>query len=98
MGHKIRELMASEGNLFSGVVEVKPIMSIPLTELIENPDRVERLVRTRSTCAYCGIVLQEAITGNRKTPKGQACSDCYYEQIGEGIEQHPIASGKVRRG
>jgi hypothetical protein len=73
-------------------------MAILLTELIENPERVDELVQAQSNCAYCGIMLQEAITGNRKTPKGQACSDCYYEQIGEGIEQHPIVSGKVRRG
>lgn len=73
-------------------------MAILLTELIENPIRVDDLVRAQSTCAYCGIVLQEAITGNRKAPKGRACSDCYYDQIGEGVEQHPIVSGKVRRG
>ena len=73
-------------------------MAIALTELIKNPKRVDELVQFQSTCAYCGIPLQETITGNRKTPKGRACSDCYYEQIGEGIEQHPIVSGKVRRG
>ncbi|MGA2801900.1 MAG: hypothetical protein ABSE97_05965 [Verrucomicrobiota bacterium] len=73
-------------------------MAIPLTELIENPERVDELVQAQEYCAYCGIVLRESITGKRKVPKGQACSDCYYEQIGEGIEQHPIVSGKVRRG
>jgi hypothetical protein len=76
----------------------KVIMSILLTELIKNPARVDELVKVRTTCAYCGIVLQEAITGNRKAPRGRACSDCYYEQIGEGIERHPVTTGKVRRG
>jgi hypothetical protein len=73
-------------------------MAIALTELIENPNMVDELVQAREHCAYCGIELQESITGKRKAPKGQACSDCYYEQIGEGVEQHPIVSGKVRRG
>jgi hypothetical protein len=73
-------------------------MAILLTELIENPNKLANLVQTQSACAYCGVLLQEAITGSRKTPHGQACSDCYYEQIGEGIEQHPAVSGKVRRG
>jgi len=74
------------------------VMAIPLIELIENPEKVDGLVRSESRCAYCGVLLQETITGNRKAPRGQSCSDCYYEQIGEGIEQHPIVSGKVRRG
>jgi hypothetical protein len=73
-------------------------MAIALTELIEHPEKVDELVQAQEHCAYCGVLLQETITGNRKTPRGRACSDCYYEQIGEGIEQHPIVSGKVRRG
>jgi hypothetical protein len=73
-------------------------MAIALTDLIENPERVDKLVQEQSSCAYCGILLQESITGSRKTPKGQACSDCYYEQMGAGIEENPVVSGKVRRG
>jgi hypothetical protein len=73
-------------------------MAILLTELIENPERVDDLVQAQAHCAYCGVLLQETITGNRKAPLGNACSDCYYEEIGKGIEEHPVVSGKVRRG
>lgn len=80
----------------------RKLMTIALTELIENPKKMDELVQKQragaTTCAYCGILLQESITGSRKTPRGQACSDCYYEQLGEGIEENPIVSGKVRRG
>ena len=73
-------------------------MAISLTELIENPEKVDELVLAQAHCSYCGVLLQETITGNRKAPLGQACSDCYFEQIGKGIEEHPAVSGKVRRG
>jgi hypothetical protein len=73
-------------------------MAIPLTELIENPSKLDELEQAQLCCAYCGVPLQETVTGNRKTPRGRACSDCYYEQLGVAIEEHPIVSGKVRRG
>jgi len=73
-------------------------MAILLTELFLNPDRLDEGVKTDAHCAYCGVLLQETITGNRKAPQGRACSDCYYEEIGKGIEEHPIVSGKLRRG
>lgn len=49
-------------------------------------------------CVECSVPLQETITGKRKTPRGDACSDCYYAELGAEIERHPIASGGVRRG
>ena len=73
-------------------------MAITLKELIENPSKLDALDVGQERCAYCGVLLQETITGKRPTPEGEACSDCYYEKIGEGIEQHPIVSGHVRRG
>lgn len=73
-------------------------MAISLKELIENPQRLTELELGALKCVYCKTVLQETITGKRKTPKGCACSDCYYEQLGRGIEKHPIASPRLRRG
>jgi hypothetical protein len=73
-------------------------MAILLTELIANPKILDEEANTDARCAYCGVLLQETITGNRKAPRGRACSDCYYEEIGKGIEDHPVVSGKVRRG
>ena len=73
-------------------------MAITLKELIQNRDLLTQMEAEQQRCPYCGVVLQETITGKRPTPKGEACSDCYYEQLGEAVEQHPIVSGRVGRG
>jgi hypothetical protein len=49
-------------------------------------------------CAGCGRVLQETVTGNRPIGDRSYCSDCYYEQLGDLVESHPITSGRARRG
>jgi hypothetical protein len=71
-------------------------MAIKLKQLIENPALLQK--KTGQQCVSCGILLQESITGRRKTCDGDVCSDCYYEKVGEVIDQHPITSGRVRRG
>lgn len=73
-------------------------MTIYLKDLVDKPELLEQLRQNQLRCAYCGVVLQETITGKRPTPKGSACSDCYYGLLGEAIEEHPIASGGNRRG
>ena len=73
-------------------------MAIPLKQLIQNRDLLTQMEAEQQHCSYCGVLLQETITGKRPTPDGEACSDCYYEKLGAGIEEHPIVSGRVRRG
>jgi len=51
-----------------------------------------------STCKGCGIVLQETKTGCRWTSEGSFCSDCYFDRLGDAVEQHPIATASIRRG
>ena len=76
-------------------------MTIYLTDLAKNPRLLDELRATQSQqgpcCCGCGILLQETITGRRKAPKGEACSDCYYESLGELVEAHPIVSAGIRR-
>jgi len=72
------------------------VMAIKLKELIENPALLQEKIG--QGCASCGVLLQESITGKRKTSAGDVCSDCYYEKMGELIDQHPIVCGRVRRG
>jgi hypothetical protein len=38
------------------------------------------------------------VTGKRRVGEEDVCSDCYYEKLGELVEQHPITTGRVRRG
>ena len=45
------------------------------------------------SCSSCGIPLQETVTGNRPYgPDQHVCSDCYFDELGREIEQHPISS------
>ena len=45
-----------------------------------------------ATCVNCNTWLQESVTGSRDTAKGPMCSDCYFEEWGAIVEQHPISS------
>jgi hypothetical protein len=74
------------------------LMAISLKALIDDRAKLASLRLDTQKCPYCDVVLQETITGKRPTPKGFACSDCYYEQLGEGVERHPIVTARVRRG
>lgn len=73
-------------------------MPLTLQELIANPKRISELRPPVETCAVCGKKLQETITGKHSTRDGVMCSDHYYEKLGQGIEDHPIAAGGARRG
>jgi hypothetical protein len=73
-------------------------VAITLKDLIEDRSKLATLGGDQQHCCQCGVLLQETITGKRKTPDGEACSDCYYEQLGDLVEQHPVVSGRVRRG
>ena len=49
-------------------------------------------------CAHCGIVLQETITGNRKSPEGNVCSDCYFILLGEELDENQRFMPRSTRG
>jgi len=70
-------------------------MAIPLRDLIERPDL---LSKEGPRCHYCGVLLQGAITGKQIEGGHQVCSDCYYEKLGQAIEEHPIVGARVHRG
>ena len=73
-------------------------MAIAIKQLIEHRSLLPGIEANRQCCCYCGVLLQETITGRECAPKGEACIDCYYEELGEGVEQHPVVTGRVRRG
>ena len=64
----------------------------------------ERL-RTRQTapqgawlCSSCNVPLQESITGCRKLHNGKyVCSDCYFRELGDALDEYPIMTPRVRR-
>jgi hypothetical protein len=69
-------------------------MAILLKDLMENPNL---LVTEGPKCPHCGVLLQETITGKRMIGEEEVCSDCYYERLGDLVEQHPITSGRIPR-
>ena len=73
-------------------------MAVALRDLIDDPRKLDDFQLGRQHCANCDVLLQETITGKRKSPKGDVCSDCYYELIGAEVEAHPIATPGLRRG
>jgi hypothetical protein len=72
-------------------------MGLALKDLIKNPASLRASLGQSQCCSHCGVILHEAITGKRHTPGGISCSDCYFDQLGEGVEQHPITSGQPPR-
>jgi uncharacterized Zn finger protein (UPF0148 family) len=42
---------------------------------------------TGDRCAECGVPLSTHITGRVKTPTGDICSDCHFEQLASCVEQ-----------
>jgi hypothetical protein len=66
--------------------------------LAQYKERQMAKAQTGKVCAICGRLLQETITGSRSTDDGSVCSDCYYDQVGDVIEQHPIVSARAIRG
>jgi hypothetical protein len=41
-------------------------------------------------CAKCGCEIHTFLTGRKYIDKKVHCRDCYYDELGEVIEQHPI--------
>ena len=75
-------------------------MAVPLKDLINRaPEELKEFFNLKKQeCVYCGVPLQETITGKRHTDSGDACSDCYYAELGKIIENHPIVSPGIHRG
>lgn len=49
--------------------------------------------RGNHSCAKCHITLQESITGCRELEDGSfMCSDCYFEDLGDALEDYPFAA------
>jgi hypothetical protein len=49
-------------------------------------------------CARCGVSLHETTTGCRKVKGGCVCSDCYFKDLSEEVEKHPIGVPRMHRG
>ena len=59
--------------------------------LLESSDEKLYEIFQPTKCANCDTRLHESKTGMRKIADGQClCSSCYFERIGELIDESPI--------
>jgi hypothetical protein len=66
-------------------------MALTIRELLDNPERASELYLDAETCVDCKIPLQSMVTGKISIPGGKyICEDCFYEEIGKEIDNHPI--------
>jgi hypothetical protein len=73
-------------------------MPLSVKEFLERSGREISGFPGVQKCVVCLIPLQETITGNRPTAKGNACSNCYFDMLGEEIEKNPICMPRKIRG
>lgn len=43
-------------------------------------------------CFQCVDRLHESTTGARPTKNGYSCSDCYFDSLGDAVENYPIGT------
>jgi transposase-like protein len=48
-------------------------------------------------CAACDSDLRENITGYRCGATGPRCSDCYFAELSDLVESHPVGIPALRR-
>lgn len=41
-------------------------------------------------CLGCGIEIHPCLTGVHMTDEGSLCDDCYFDKLGDLVEQYPI--------
>jgi hypothetical protein len=67
-------------------------MAIALAQYLAEASRRDSDKGSIEQCIVCGVPLQEAINGYRKVGGGTGaeCSDCYFSDISDLIDKHPI--------
>lgn len=65
-------------------------MAMSLVRFIEDAAQRDSEHGTIEKCEDCGVPLQEAIYGYRRVGENAKCSDCYFDEISDLIDQAPI--------
>ena len=71
-------------------------MAIALAKYLADAGRRDLETSSIETCSVCGVPLQEAIHGYRPVGNAASCSDCYFCEISNLIDQHPIGKPIAR--
>lgn len=79
-------------------------MAILLKDLVKNPELLDR-VWTKNETNLCGNDCGQKlsfVTGLHPMKKDGkevvVCDDCFYDELGKLVEEHPIPSAGIRRG
>ena len=67
-------------------------MAIKAKEMIEKI--IFKYANYGTKCKSCNITLDNEITGLEPVSDGFVCRECYYEEWGRIVEEHPICSPK----
>jgi hypothetical protein len=65
-------------------------MAISATEFLATANERDKDLSRNTQCCSCHKPIQTAITGCNKTGDGFKCDDCYFDDLGDLIEKHPI--------
>lgn len=71
-------------------------MAIALAKYLAEASQRDADHDSIEACSSCGVALQEAIHGYRPVGDGAKCSDCYFCDIGDLIDKHPIGKPLAR--
>ena len=61
-------------------------------------EQVEKIIETMrksgsgTCCVKCKEPVDIDINGMQKVSNGFMCDDCYFEELGDEVEKHPICS------
>lgn len=67
-------------------------MAISAREFLERRKTGVKAASRSATCVTCNVQIQETITGSRCTSKGIKCSDSYFVELSDLLEEAPIGS------
>ena len=68
-------------------------MAYKILERESGLEKVEKILAKYSTkCKVCENPIDDETTGIREVKNGFVCDDCYFEEWGRLVEEHPICS------
>lgn len=70
-------------------------MSIKLQDLIDNPKLLDKFKLPEHKCTKCGCAVDYA-TGRHRIGIGNVCDDCYFELLGELIENQLVTLNRLK--
>lgn len=65
-------------------------MALSLAQYLAQAEQRDQDDSSLEKCNICKVPLQEAIHGYRRVGDAANCSDCYFDEISDMIDQRPL--------